>query len=101
MADETRQGERSGGTGSVSAAGRTASGTVGEAEADDFAADVAVASGEDTVVPDRGAAIPGAAGGGTGIGDMAGGTGIGTDDGGNDAGESGGGGAGTTGDVGR
>ena len=101
MADETRQGNRVGGTGGVPAAGRTVSGTIGEAEADDFAEDVAVASGEDTVVHDPGGAIAGAAGGGTGVGDMAGGTGIGTDDGGSDAGEIGSEGAGTAGDVGR
>ena len=95
MVDETRQGNRVGGTGGVPAAGRAVGGTIGEAEADDFAADVAVASGEDTVVHDPGGAIAGVAGGGTGVGDMAGGTGIGTDDGGNDAGEIGSEGSGT------
>jgi hypothetical protein len=97
MADETRQGDRGRGTGGAPAAGRTVSGPIGEAEADDFAADVAVAGGEETGVHDSGGAIAGAAGGGTGIGDMAGGTGIGTDDGGNDAGETGGGGIGKAG----
>ena len=101
MADQTRRGGQRGDPGGTPAAGGTVPDVIGEAEADEFADDVIVATDKETVARDLDGAIAGAAGGGTGIGDMAGGTGIGTDDGGNDAGESGGGGAGTTGDVGR
>jgi hypothetical protein len=78
---------------------------IGEAEADEFADDVIVAIDKETGARDLGGAIAGAAGGGTGIGDMAGGTGIGTSDAGGDtgdmAGETGGGDPGTAGGGGR
>jgi hypothetical protein len=98
VADVTRRGDRGGDTGGSSTADRPVTGIIGEAEADDFAADVAGASGEEAGARDPGGAIAGAAGGGTGIGDLAGGTGIGTDDAGSDtAGPA----DGATGDVGR
>lgn len=65
--------------------GQTGSRPVGEDEADDFAAEVAGATRGESAAHDSGESIPGARGGGTGIGDLAGGTGIGTDDSGNDA----------------
>ncbi len=95
MADNTRRGDQCKGTGRTVNSGRSASGPIGETEADEFAPDVAVASAEEPVAHDPGG-VAGAAGGGTGTGDSAGGTGIGCDDGGKDAGGTGGA-AGTTG----
>jgi hypothetical protein len=104
VADQTRRGGQRGDAGGTSAGG-TEPDVIGEAEADEFADDVIVASDKETVARDLDGAIAGAAGGGTGIGDMAGGTGIGTSDGGGDAGDSagetGGGGPGTAGAGGR
>ncbi len=82
MADETKRGQQRGETGGTSTDRGTATGPIGEAEADEFAGDVVGVSGEETVAHNPGG-IPGAAGGGTGTGDLAGGTGIGpggTDD---------------------
>ena len=94
MADDTKRIEQGEETGRTVDSGRSARGPIGEAEADGFAADVAVASGEKPATHDPGG-IAGAAGGGAGIGDSAGGTGIGCDDGGRDTGAAGG--AGMTG----
>ena len=83
MADETRRASRRRETGGTSTAYGTATGTIGEAEADAFAGDVVGAGGEEIVADHLGGGIAGAAGGGTGAGDLAGGTGIGpggTDD---------------------
>jgi hypothetical protein len=88
VADQTRRGGQRGDTGGAPAAGGTMPDVIGEAEADEFADAVVVASDKETVARDLGGAIAGAAGGGTGIGDMAGGTGIGTSDAGGDAGDS-------------
>lgn len=87
MADRTRRGGQRGDAGGPSAAGGTVPDVIGEAAADEFAADVIVASDKEPVARDRDGAIAGAAGGGTGIGDMAGGTGIGTSDAGGDTGD--------------
>lgn len=84
MANRTKSGER--GRGDVVP---SAGGPIGEAGADDFAADVAGASGGEAVVPAQDDEMAGAHGGGTGIGDLSGGTGIGTDDAGGDAGSTG------------
>jgi hypothetical protein len=86
MTDESRRGERAGRITEASAPGRPDGGPIGEAEADDFAADVVGAADEETGAPDPDAPMAGSAGGGTGVGDLAGGTGIGTDDAGRDAG---------------
>lgn len=101
MADQSKPGEQGRGAGGASGAGRIFSVPIGEAGADDFALDVVVAGNEVIHAHDSDAAVAGAPGGGTGIGDMAGGTGIGTDDGGNDSGDAGGGDGGTTGVGGR
>lgn len=82
MVDETKRDDRGREFGAEAPAGRP----IGEATADDFAADVVTAGGGQAVTPRHRDEIPGAAGGGTGIGDMSGGTGIGTTDGGNDSG---------------
>jgi hypothetical protein len=71
---------------------RTAAGDpIGEEQADEFAPEVANAVRRAPDTKDRDE-VAGAAGGGTGTGDMAGGTGIGCDDGGGDTGD----GSGTT-----
>jgi hypothetical protein len=98
VADETRRGGQRGDPGGTSADGGTMPDVIGETEADEFADDVIVASDKETGVDRLGGAIAGAAGGGTGIGDMAGGTGIGTSDGGGDDGETADGGGGESGD---
>jgi hypothetical protein len=87
VTDQTRRGRRRGDPGGTSAAGGTMPDVIGEAEADEFADDVIVASDKETGARDLGGAVAGAAGGGTGIGDMAGGTGIGTSDAGGDTGD--------------
>jgi hypothetical protein len=105
VADQRRRSGQRGDSGGTPAAGGTVPDVIGEAEADEFADDVIVASGKETVARDLDGAIAGAAGGGTGIGDMAGGTGIGTSDAGGDTGDmdgaTGGGDPGTAGGGGR
>ena len=91
MVDETGPGERDRRAADASDADRPSGGAIGEAGADDFAADVVGAVDEEANAPDPVSAMAGSGGGGTGVGDLAGGTGIGTDDGSNDAGGAGGG----------
>jgi hypothetical protein len=87
VANKTTRGGQRGDSGGTSAAGGTVPDVIGEAEADEFADDVIVASDKEAVARDLDGAVAGAAGGGTGIGDMAGGTGIGTSDAGGDTGD--------------
>jgi hypothetical protein len=84
MTDEIRPGDRVGRAADSPAAGGPAGGPIGEAGADAFAADVVGAVDQEPGAPNPGSTMPGAAGGGTGVGDLADGTGIGTDDAGND-----------------
>lgn len=72
-------------TGRIDQGGET--GVVGEAGADEFAADVAAAGGDRVGPANPGPVASDPDGGGTGVGDLAGGTGIGTDDAGGDSGE--------------
>ena len=74
MAAETRRGDRGRGAEAVPTASETAGAPIGEDRANEFAGDVADAGDGETRAQVPGGRIAGAAGGGTGVGDLAGGT---------------------------